>query len=111
MDPKILELLEFFVPLIAIAISLGMLGWTVNTWLRIKHGYPLEGGWGQAVYPKTDRAGSERIHLLVKENAQLRDELGSLRERLGTIERILTESPSKLARDIDALAIDKGGNA
>jgi hypothetical protein len=111
MDPKILELLEFFVPLTAIAISLGMLGWTVNTWLRIKHGYPLEGGWGQAVYPKTDREGSDRIRLLVNENAQLREELGSLKDRLETVERIVTDQPSKLARDIDALTIDKGGNA
>ena len=111
MDPKILELLEFFIPLTAIAISLGMLGWTVNTWLRIRHGYPLEGGWGQAVYPKTDSEAKEGIRLLANENAELRAELGSLKERLETVERIATDQPSKLAREIEAVTVDKGGNA
>jgi hypothetical protein len=30
---------------------------------------------------------------------------------LETLERIATDHPSKLAREIDALTIDKGGNA
>ena len=58
-----------------------------------------------------DTAGIERIKLLTSENAQLRAELGSVKDRLETIERIVTDEPSKLARDIDALTIDKGGNA
>ncbi len=40
---------------------IGVIGWVFTTWLRIKHGYPLDGAWGQAVYPKKqrrdDRAG------------------------------------------------------
>lgn len=32
-------------------------------------------------------------------------------DRLETLERIATDQPSRLARDIDALAIGKGGNA
>jgi hypothetical protein len=53
----------------------------------------------------------ERIRLLTSENAQLRAELGSVKDRLETLERIATDQPSRLARDIDALTIDKGGNA
>ena len=45
------------------------------------------------------------------ENVQLRAELGSVKDRLQTLERIATEQPSRLARDIDALQIDTGGNA
>jgi len=49
--------------------------------------------------------------LLTNENAQLRAELGSVKDRLETIERIVTDQPARLAREIEALAIDKGGHA
>ena len=86
-------------------------GWVFTTWLRIKHGYPLENSWGMAIHPKTDREGAERIKLLTSENAQLRAEIGSIKDRLENVERIVTDQPSKLAREIDALTLDKGGNA
>ena len=41
--------------------------------------------------------------LLSSENAQLRAELGSVKDRLETLERIATDQPSKLARDIEQL--------
>ena len=60
----------------------------------------------------TDHEATERIKLLTNENAQLRAEMGSLKDRLETIERIVTDQPSQLAREIDSLsAIDKGGRA
>lgn len=96
----------------ALAITVvGVAGWLLHTWLRIKHGYPLDGAWGQAIYPSSDREAAERIKLLTTENAQLRAELGSVKDRLENIERIVTDRPSRLAKEIDALAIDKGGNA
>ena len=94
----------------AITIA-GVGGWIVTTWLRIKHGYPLETSWGTPLHPSTDREAAERIKLLTTENAQLRAEIGSVKDRLQTIERIVTDQPSKLAREIDALTLDKGGNA
>lgn len=98
-------------PLVAVISVVGVAGWLLHTWLRIKHGYPLDGAWGQAIYPKTDREAAERIKLLTTENAQLRAEMGSIRDRLENVERIVTDRPSRLAKEIDALAIDKGGNA
>ena len=89
----------------------GVTGWVFTTWLRIKHGYPLENSWGMAIHPKHDREAAERIKLLTSENAQLRAEIGSIKDRLENVERIVTDQPSKLAREIDALAIDKGGHA
>src|SRR5690348_14983105 len=86
-------------------------GWIFTTWLRVKHGYPLANSWGLPLHPKTDRESIERIKLLTGENAQLRAELGSVKDRLETLERIATDQPSRLARDIDALTVDKGGNA
>jgi hypothetical protein len=111
MNPDILKLLELVIPIVAVAIVLGVGGSFLNTWLRIKHGYPLQNAWGIPIHPRTDREAAERIKLLTQENAQLRAELGSVKDRLETIERIVTDQPSKLARDIDALAIDAGGNA
>jgi len=89
----------------------GVGGTVLSTWLKIKNGYPLSTSWGLPLHPKTDREAAERIKLLTGENAQLRAEIGSLKDRLETVERIVTDQPHRLARDIDALAIDKGGRA
>lgn len=99
------------IPMIALIVAVGVGGWVFTTWLRIKHGYPLETSWGQPLHPGSDRETKERIKLLTAENAQLRAELGSIKDRLETMERIVTDQPHRLSREIDALAIDKGGNA
>jgi hypothetical protein len=88
-----------------------ILGWVFTTWLRVKNGYPLETSWGKALEPRATTETTERIKLLTQENTHLRAELGSLKDRLETLERIATDQPSKLAREIDALSIDKGGHA
>ena len=108
---QIFSLLWLILPLVATVLVVVMSGVVLNNWMRMKHGYPLDGAWGQAVYPKGDRETGERIRLLSSENAQLRAELGSIKDRLETLERIATDQPSRLARDIDALNLDKGGNA
>lgn len=108
---QIIKLLVGLVPFIAIIVALGVGGSLLSTWLRIRNGYPLQNGWGMPIHPKTDREAAERIRLLTTENAQLRAEIGSIKDRLETVERIVTDRPSQLAREIDGLAIDKGGNA
>ncbi len=100
-----LQLLQPFFPLVAILGFLGIAGWVLTTWLRIKHGYPLEGGWGQAIYPKKNDEAMERIKLLTGENAQLRAELGSIKDRLANVERIVTDSSVALDREIEALRV------
>src|SRR4029453_542389 len=111
MDPESLGFVEKVMPAIAIIVALSVGGWVFTTWLRIKNGYPLETSWGTPLHPSNSRENSERIKLLTSENAQLRAELGSIKDRLETVERIVTDQPSKLAREIDALAMDKGGHA
>jgi hypothetical protein len=110
-DPGILAIVEQVMPAVAIIVAVSVGGWVVTTWLRIKNGYPLETSWGTPLHPSNSRENSERIKLLTSENAQLRAELGSIKDRLETVERIVTDQPHRLAREIDALAIDKGGNA
>ncbi len=114
MDPDnimFFEKINTLAPLIVMIVAIGVGGWVVTTWLRIKNGYPLDGPWGQALHPRTDKEAMERIKLLTSENAQLRAEIGSMKDRLETVERIVTDQPSLLAQEIDRLAIDKGGRA
>jgi hypothetical protein len=110
-DPEILAIVEQVMPAVAIIVAVSVAGWVITTWLRIKNGYPLETSWGTPLHPSNSRENSERIKLLTSENAQLRAELGSIKDRLETVERIVTDQPHRLAREIDALAIDKGGRA
>ena len=114
MDPELLEIFKFVtsvLPRAAMIVVAGIGGGLMNNWLRIKNGYPLQNSWGMPIHPKTDRETLERVRLLTNENAQLRAELGAAKDRLETLERIATDHPSSLSRDIDALTIDKGGNA
>lgn len=108
---QVIDLLRIIMPTSAIIVVVAVGGSLLNNWLKIKNGYPLQNSWGMPIHPKKDGETSERIRLLTTENAQLRAELGSIKDRLETLERIATDQPSKLARDIDALTIDKGGNA
>ena len=99
------QFLSAIAPTIAIVGVAGMIGWMFTTWLRIKNGYPLDGAWGQAVYPRKDEETAERVKLLTQENAQLRAELGSIKDRLANVERIVTDAPNRLAADIENLRL------
>jgi hypothetical protein len=90
-------------PWVAAITAIGVGGWLLHTWMRIKHGYPLDGAWGQAIYPTKNNETVERIRLLTTENAQLRAELGAIKDRLQNVERIVTDQPSQLAREIEQL--------
>ncbi len=94
---------ETFAPVAAIVGLAAVAGWVLTTWLRIKHGYPLDGAWGQAVYPKKNEEAMERIKLLSTENAQLRAELGSMKDRLANVERIVTDDSHRLTQEIESL--------
>jgi hypothetical protein len=105
-DPQVIEVFNFIsriFPYIAIIVVVSVGGALLNNWLKIKNGYPLSNSWGMPLHPKTDREAAERIKLLTGENVQLRAELGSVKDRLETLERIATDHPSKLARDIEQL--------
>lgn len=99
------ELLRYSGVMIPIALACGAiaLASVVNNWLRMRNGYPLDGAWGQAIYPKSSDESMERIKLLSQENAQLRAELGSIKDRLANVERIVTDGGVRLADEIEAL--------
>ncbi len=106
MDPAANIILPNLPWIIAGGMSIGALGliaWMFSTWLRVKNGYPLDGAWGQAIYPKNNDEAMERIKLLSQENAQLRAELGSIKDRLANVERIVTDGAHSLDREIEQL--------
>lgn len=107
MDPNAANFISSIGPGIAVIGLAGVIGWVIVTWLRIKNGYPLDGTWGQALYPKTSDEAMERIKLLSGENAQLRAELGSIKDRLATVERIVTDDGHRLTEEIESLRVPR----
>ena len=99
--------LSEMIPMIAIISVVGVLGWVLTTWMRIKNGYPLESSWGKAIYPVRNEEMVERVKLLSTENAQLRAEMGSIKDRLATVERIVTDDSHRLTQEIEALRLPK----
>ena len=79
-----------------------------TTWVKAKHGYPLEEKRGRG-----NRRGSSqgadgiddgrKVHLLVQENEKLNGQVGRLEERIRVLERIATDPAERTAREIDAL--------
>lgn len=100
LDPSVIEAIA---PVGVAAVLAGMGAWVVTTWLKVKNGYPLENSWGKPMYPNGGGEAMERIRLISQENAQLRAELGSLKDRMAVLERIATDKPSMLAAEIDDL--------
>jgi hypothetical protein len=86
---------------------LAITGWIFTTWLRVKNGYPLENSWGKSIYPQKNDELIERVKLVSQENAQLRAELGSVKDRLANVERIVTDDAHRLGHEIDALRLSK----
>jgi len=106
MDQNADQILNFIIsilPWVAAIVVVSVGGAVFSTWLKIKNGYPLSNSWGMPMHPKTDREAAERIVLLTTENAQLRAELGSVKDRLENVERIVTDQPTRLAQDIEQL--------
>ena len=86
-----------------IALSIG--GWMFTTWIRAKHGYPIENEWGGTVH-RTDPDADRKIALLEGDNAKLAGQVSRLEERISVLERIATETnghAAELASQIDRL--------
>ena len=100
------DLLPYLGWIIGGAFTLGAAGIIASvhtTRLKIKNGYPLEGMWGQSLKPGNTSQAQERVALLTQENAQLRAEMGAMKDRLANVERIVTDSGYRLTHEIDSL--------
>lgn len=92
--------------ILAGGMTLGLIalsGWILLTWLKMRHGYPLETSFGETIEPQAAVEARERMKLLSTENAELRAELGSLKDRVATLERIVTDDGHRLTHEIERL--------
>jgi hypothetical protein len=83
-------------------IAISTFGWMFTSWVRAKHGYPIENEWGGNV-DKGDPAAERKISLLSSENERLVGQISRLEERIAVLERIATDPAERTAREIDAL--------
>jgi hypothetical protein len=107
LDPSLIEAIA---PVGVSLAFMGTIGWVVTTWLRVKNGYPLESSWGKPLLPQLSNEAMERVKLVAQENAQLRAEVGSMKDRLQVLERIAVDRGTRLAEEIDSLAAPKALN-
>ena len=88
----------FVIAIIAISTT----GWLISTWIRARHGYPIENEWSGMSgrdSPDTDR----QIGLLGSQNEALKGQVLRLEERIAVLERIATDPAERMSRQIDAL--------
>ncbi len=84
-----------------IAMSYG--AWLFTSWMRVKHGYPVENEWGGMVSKDAGPDAARQIVLLGGENEKLRGQVGRLEERISVLERIATDPAERTAREIEKL--------
>ncbi len=95
--------MDFHGPDFVIAIiAISTFGWIATSWIRARHGYPVEGEWGGQV-SKDDPKAARQIELLGNENEQLTGKITRLEDRIAVLERIVTDKPARLSAEIDGL--------
>jgi hypothetical protein len=90
---------DFVIAIIAITTA----GWVLTSWIRARHGYPLEDEWGGKTVREDNLAATRKIELLSNENEGLKGQIGRLEERLAVLERIATDPAERTAREIEKL--------
>jgi hypothetical protein len=83
-------------------IAMSTLGWVLTSWIRAKHGYPIENEWSGTTR-KEEPEAALRIETLCAENGALKGQIGRLEERLAVLERIATDPAERTAREIEEL--------
>jgi len=92
---------EWLIPLLIVGfISLSVI---FTTWIRAKHGYPLEDDSGKLIHKIGGPDEERKIALLTNENARLQDQIMRLEERVAVLERIATDPAERTAREIEKL--------
>ncbi|MFZ4747716.1 MAG: hypothetical protein ACOYLK_12615 [Sphingomonas sp.] len=95
--------MDFHGPVFILAIiAMSTVGWIVTTWIRARHGYPVEGEWGGTT-TKADPQADRKFELLANENQRLTGQIDRLQDRISVLERIATDKHARLAEEIDSL--------
>ena len=83
-------------------IAISTIGWVLTSWIRARHGYPVEGEWGGTI-AKPDAATDRKVELLTTENDKLHGQVSRLEGRIAVLERIVTDEAHSLTREIEDL--------
>lgn len=95
--------MSFGSPLFVLAIiAISTIGWAFTTWVRARHGYPVENEWGGMVSPGNGES-ERKVELLTSENEKLHGQIGRLEERIAVLERIATDTPGRISAEIEKL--------
>ena len=84
-------------------IAISTFGWIATSWIRARHGYPIENEWSGLTHKGDSPDAARRIELLSSENARLTGQVSRLEERIAVLERIATDPAERTAREIDQL--------
>jgi hypothetical protein len=87
-----MNVFEFIVGLSLIST----MGWIANNWIRARHGFEPES-------EEDDQPSKKRIDAICAENAELKQQVKQLHERMAVLERIATDPADRTAREIDQL--------
>lgn len=77
------------------------IGWIVTTWIRAKHGYPIEDSLGGHLQPHG--GNKDLIKRLESELAQRDETIERLDERVRVLERIVTDRSASISDEIERL--------
>jgi len=93
----------WLVPVLIVGIVMG--SHAFRTWVRARHGYPLEDSrrGRNYSYGEAGLESGRKIELLSTENERLTSQISRLEDRIAVLERIATDPAERTAREIDAL--------
>jgi hypothetical protein len=72
------------------------IGWLGNNWIRARHGFEPEA-------EEDDKPNKKKLDAICAENAELKQQLNQLHERMAVMERIATDPAERTAREIESL--------
>jgi hypothetical protein len=87
---------------IAVVFALFAVGWVITTWIRAKHGYPLDDGAGNLAH-KSGASSDEIAQQVAKALADRDATIAKLEERVRVLERVVTDEGARVSREIEQL--------
>jgi hypothetical protein len=88
---------------VVLIIMISTFGWVANTWIRARHGYPVENEWSGLAHKQDSPESLRHVELLTSENAGLKAQMARLEDRIGVLEQIATDPAQRTAREIESL--------
>jgi hypothetical protein len=88
---------------VIIIIAISTFGWVATSWIRARHGYPIENEWSGLSHKDDHPDSARKIALLNDENDRLNGQVSRLEERIAVLERIATDPSERTAREIENL--------